>query len=119
MAALPPKTISDLQRGAGPKATDGKIIRMTIFDYETPLGGCTEDINDCEVFRAAFTLKNVDQANEPAQELRKNLATVACGDCTRIYLNDVYDPAEIKPPGHDGQISVFASEIIWVDTVES
>ena len=53
------------------------------------IGPCTEDVRDCEIMRAAITLKEAGPDNERAQAIRQELAKSACQDCIVAYLADV------------------------------
>lgn len=90
---------------------------MSSLEYESPLDSCSGDIRDCEILRAAFALKSTEQANDRAQEMRRNLAMAACTDCCRVYLHDIDEPGSI-PLGPRSQESIFASQIIWVDETD-
>lgn len=91
---------------------------MSDFESDTPLDACSGDIRDCEVLRAAFVLQDADPANERAQELRRNLAAVACQDCTRTYLSDVRtdEPASGRARK---QRAIIASETFWFGGIQA
>ncbi len=53
------------------------------------IGPCTDDIRDCEIMRAAIVQQDTDLSNEKSQEIRVELAKVACGERKRAFLADI------------------------------
>lgn len=54
------------------------------------IGDCTGDVLDCEIMRAAITLKRVEgnpESNLRVLELQAALVVAACSECRTRYLS--------------------------------